>query len=212
MQPTLTSEQWNILVRAAQDEAELAKLFDGFRDRLKRIVSASIDQRLSRRIDASDILQETFVEASTRINEYLAKPNVSLFIWFRFLAKQRLAIMHRQNLSVQARDVRREIHFGATLSNSQSNAMLAMQLAARLTSVSATISKKELRQSVQLALDKLDDKSREILLLRHYEQLSNAESAEVLQISTTAASNRYIRALEKLKVLLQGQVDKFDVI
>ncbi len=197
--PTVTPQQWQILVQAAQDKAQLAELFDENRERLKRIVSSSIDHRLHSRMDASDVLQETFIEAFSRIHEYLAKPNVSLFVWLRFLAKQRLAIMHRQNLQVQARDARREL----SLDEDQgSKGALAAQLAGRLTTASATLSRKELKLEIQSALDRLDSKSREILMLRHFEQLSNVESAEVLQISTTAACNRYIRALERLKGML----------
>jgi len=200
--PTVTPQQWQILVQAAQDKAQLAELFYENRERLKRIVSSSIDHRLHRRMDASDVLQETFMEAFSRIHEYLANPNVSLFVWLRFLAKQRLTLMHRQNLQVQARDVRRELSLEAVEDDRQSKVALAAQLAGRLTTASASFSRKELRLEIQSALDRLDFKSREILMLRHFEQLSNVESAEVLQISTTAACNRYIRALERLKGML----------
>ena len=200
--PTVTPSQWKILVQAAQDKERLAQLFNEHRDRLKRIVGSSIDHRLNSRMDASDVLQETYMEAFSRIHEYLAKPNVSLFVWLRFLAKQRLSIMHRQNLHVQSRDARRELSLESIEDTRRSKVALAAQLAGRLTTASASFSRKELKLEIQSALDRLDAKSREVLLLRHFEQLSNVESAEVLQISTTAACNRYIRALERLKGML----------
>lgn len=202
--PSLTTEQWNLLAQAAQDKAQLAELFNQHRDRLKRIVSSCLDQRVQGRLDASDVLQETFIEAYGRVHEYLAEPKVSLFVWLRFLAKQRLAMMHRQHLSVQARDVRRDRPLLWDEENRHSSVLLATQLAARLTTASATLSRKELRLQIQDALNKLDEKSREVLLLRHFEQLSNVETAEVLAISSTAACNRYVRALERLKHLLNA--------
>lgn len=202
--PTVTPEQWKILVQAAQDKAKLAELFDQNRDRLKRIVSSSMDRRVQGRMDASDVLQETFIEAFGRVHEYLAAPNVSLFVWLRFLAKQRLAMMHRQHLGVQARDARRDMPLPEFANGHDAVSELAAQLAARLTTASAALSRKELGLNIQNALEKLDDKSREILLLRHFEQLSNSESAEVLQISPTATHNRYIRALERLKRMLNA--------
>ncbi len=202
--PSLTTEQWNLLAQAAQDKAQLADLFNQHRDRLKRIVSSCLDQRVQGRLDASDVLQETFIEAYGRVHEYLAEPKVSLFVWLRFLAKQRLAMMHRQHLSVQARDVRRDRPLLRDDENRRSSVLLATQLAARLTTASATLSRKELRLQIQDALNKLDEKSREVLLLRHFEQLSNVETAEVLAISSTAACNRYVRALERLKHLLKA--------
>ncbi len=202
--PSLTTEQWNLLAQAAQDKAQLAELFNQHRDRLKRIVSSCLDQRVQGRLDASDVLQETFIEAYGRVHEYLAEPKVSLFVWLRFLAKQRLAMMHRQHLGVQARDVRRDRPLLWDDENRRSSVLLATQLAARLTTASATLSRKELRLQIQDALNKLDEKSREVLLLRHFEQLSNVETAEVLAISSTAACNRYVRALERLKHLLKA--------
>ena len=202
--PSLTTEQWNLLAQAAQDKAQLAELFNQHRDRLKRIVSSCLDQRVQGRLDASDVLQETFIEAYGRVHEYLAEPKVSLFVWLRFLAKQRLAMMHRQHLSVQARDVRRDRPLLWDEENRHSSVLLATQLAVRLTTASATLSRKELRLQIQDAHNKLDAKSREVLLLRHFEQLSNVETAEVLAISSTAACNRYVRALERLKHLLNA--------
>ncbi len=201
--PSMTVAQWDQLVQAARNSAQLGELFAQHRDRLKRIVAASLDHRARGRMDASDVIQETFLEAFARINEYLQTPSVSIFVWLRFLVKQRLAMMHRQHLHVQARDARRDrpLPWAEAIRRS-SSVMLAAELAARLTTASAAFNRQELKREIQAALALLDEKSREMLVLRHFEQLSNIECAQVLEISTTAACNRYIRALERLKGLL----------
>lgn len=203
----IAAQQWELLKQASRDSVLLGELFGQHRDRLKRIVNAGLDHRVRVRMDASDVIQETFLEAFARINEYLETPEVSLFVWLRFLAKQRLAMLHRQHLHVQARDARRELPFEWIVEGHGSRLQLAAQLAAKLTTASVALARKELKREIQLALDKLDGKSYEVLMLRHFEQLSNAESAEVLHISPTAACNRYIRALERLRKLLDSPLD-----
>ena len=201
------SDQWREKVERARDTSHLGELFAESRERLKRIVAASIDSRVQGRIDASDVLQETLLEASNRIEEYIAAPNVSLFVWLRFLAKQQLTIAHRRHLNVKARDARRDQPLNLFGEGSGSAVVLAAQLAARLTTASAALSRKELQREIQSALAQLDEKSREILMLRHFEQLTNIETAQVLSISSTAACNRYVRALERLKQILVRRND-----
>lgn len=203
----IAAQQRKLLKQASRDSRLLGHVFGQHRDRLKRIVNAGLDQRVRVRMDASDVVQETFLEAFARINDYVEAPKVSLFVWLRFLAKQRLAMLHRQHLHVQARDARRELPLEWVVEGHGSRLQLAAQLAATLTTASVALARKEIKREIQLALDRLDDKSCEVLMLRHFEQLSNAESAEVLQISPTAACNRYIRALERLKKLLDSPPD-----
>lgn len=179
-----------------------------YRDRLKLVVCLRMDHRVQGRVDPSDVIQDTFLEACRRIDDYLADPSVSFFVWLRFLAKQRLAMIHRQHLRVQARDARRDVPLYDSGFNSVSAAALAAQLAARLTSPSMKLHKVEWKVRIQNALDQLDANSREILELRHFEQLSNSESAEVLGLSPTAACNRYVRALERLKLALGPVMDQ----
>ncbi len=196
------SEIDQLVELATRNSVQLGAIFGQHRERLKRIVSASLDPRVKVRVDASDVIQETFLEAIARIDEYLKVPRVSLFVWLRFLAKQRLALLHRKHLRVQGRNARRELAIDWGVENHSSRVQLAVQLAAKLTTASAALSRKEGKRKIESALEKLDGKSREVLMLRHFEQLSNVESAEVLQISPTAACNRYVRALERLKKLL----------
>jgi RNA polymerase sigma-70 factor (ECF subfamily) len=196
------AEQWDEMVQIAVDKSRLAELFDESRLRLKRIVTASMDHRVRARVDASDVLQETFVEATERIDAYMSAPKVSVFVWLRFLAKQQLAKMHRRHLGAQIRDASRDRSMDWNGDSRESAVALAAQLVTGLTTASAILQRKELRTEVRQGLDRLDDRSREILLLRHFEQLSNNEAADVLQISATAACNRYIRALDRLKLQL----------
>ena len=198
----MPSAAWQEQIDKVRDSSQLGELFAESRERLKRIVAASIDSRVQGRIDASDVLQETLIEATRRIDEYMAAPNVSLFVWLRFLAKQQLLIAHRRHLDVAARDVRRDLPMHAFADGSGSEFVLAAELAAKLTTASAALDRKELQLEIHSALAKLDEKSREILTLRHFEQLSNIEAAQVLSISSTAACNRYVRALERLKQIL----------
>ncbi len=197
-----TVAQLSDLDTLAQGNVQLCERLDRHRERLRKIVAATMDQRLHARLDASDVIQETFLEAMARIEEYRAEPRVSLFVWLRFLAKQRLAILYRQHVLAQVRDVRREVSMQRESNCDSTARALAAQVAARLTTASATLRKKELQCQIQSALGKLDDKSREMLILRHFEQLTNQETSEVLQISTTAACNRYVRAIERLKRML----------
>ncbi len=200
--PPPPSDRFKDRIPKARDNSQLGEIFEESRERLKRIVAASIDTRVQGRIDASDVLQETLLEASRRIEEYNAAPTVSLFVWLRFLAKQQLMMAHRRHLNVKARDARRDLPLHSFGEGSGSAVALAAQLAARLTTASAALSRKELQREIQSSLAQLDEKSREILMLRHFEQLTNIETAQVLSISSTAACNRYVRALERLKLIL----------
>ena len=166
------------------------------------MVRLRMDRRVRARVDASDVIQDTFAEASRRLNDYMKNPSVTFFVWLRYLATQQLQMQHRHHLGVQARDARREVAlFGGGLPEAKS-AVLAAQLLARLTSPSTAAARAEMKVNLLAALDAMDPIDREILALRHFEQLSNSETAQVLNISTTAACNRYVRALERFRPIL----------
>lgn len=186
----------------------LEALFAAHRERLCRMVQLRMDQRVQGRVDASDVIQEAFVEAAQRFDEYRAQPAVSPFVWLRFLTGQKLVQIQRRHLGVKARSVQREVRQGA--GPDATSAVLAAQLVGQLTSPSDAVSREEQRLRVQQALDDLDVIDREVLALRHFEQLSNAEAAEVLEIAPEAAYKRYIRALRRLKRLLSSESDLCD--
>jgi RNA polymerase sigma-70 factor (ECF subfamily) len=195
---------------AAGDEQALAEAFTHYRDRLRRMVLLRLDRRLQGRIDASDILQEAYLDVARRAAQYAANPTMPLFLWLRLLTGQRLLIVHRQHLHVKMRDVGQEVSLYRGALPQASSASLAAQLLGRLTSPSLAAMRAEMQLRLQEALNDLDPLDREVLTLRHFEELSNGETARVLGIHKSAASNRYIRALERLKKVLSGIPGFFD--
>jgi RNA polymerase sigma-70 factor (ECF subfamily) len=186
------------------DRQALIELFTRNRERLRRMVQLRLDRRLQGRVDASDVLQEAFLDVAKRTGEYLANPTMPPFLWLRFLTGQRLLGLHRRHLGAQMRDVGQEVslHHGA-LPQATSISLAAMLLG-HLTTPSRAAQRAELQIRVQEALNGMDPIDREVLTLRHFEELSNAETAQVLGLTKSAASNRYIRALRRLKEILSG--------
>lgn len=201
-----TMEPEELLSRAkAGDTGALAELFDLYRERLWQMVRLRLDARLQRRIDPSDILQETYLDVSRRFPEYAANPQMPFFLWLRWLTGQRLIDLHRAHLGAKMRDVRQEMSLYRGALPQASSVSLAAQLLGRLTSPSQAAVRAESQVRVQEALNGMEAIDREVLALRHFEMLTNEETAEVLGISRKAASNRYVRALKKLKALLSPE-------
>ena len=182
-------------------ETVLAQLFTAYRPRLARMIEFRLDRRLVRRIDPDDVLQEAYIDATRRLPDYLAAPQVSLYVWLRQLTWQTLLMMHRKHLS-------RKRHPGQEVSVSDDGAgdgttySLADAVLGSLTSPSQAVMREEQAAKLRSAFNSMEDLDREVLALRHFEQLSNQEVAEVLGLSKTAASNRYIRALSRLRDVL----------
>jgi RNA polymerase sigma-70 factor (ECF subfamily) len=189
---------------------ELAESFARHRDRLRRMVYLRLDRRLQARVDPSDVLQDAFLEASTRYGDYLQKPAMPLFLWLRFLVGQRLLLVHRQHLGVKARNAGRDVSLYQGALPEATSETLAAQLLGHLTSPSQAATRAELQLRLQAALNSMEAIDREVLALRHFEQLSNKESAEVLGIQERAASNRYVRALRRLKEVLSATPGFFE--
>jgi RNA polymerase sigma-70 factor, ECF subfamily len=192
------------------DEAALLDLFTRHRDRLKRMVKLRLDRRLQGRIDASDVLQEASIDVVRRAREYMARPSMPAFLWLRWITGERLLSLHRRHLGSKVRDAGLEVslHHGAL--PQATSVSLAAMLLGRLTSPTRAAQRAELQLRLQDALNAMDPIDREILTLRHFEDLNNNETAQVLGISKTAASNRYIRALKRLKDALAGMQGFFD--
>ena len=186
----------------AGDRQALSALLERHRDRLRRMVELRLDWRLQARIDASDILQDAFLEVATRLDEYLRSPELPLFLWLRLVVGQRLATVHRHHLGTQMRDAGREVSLYRDALPAASSAALAGQLLGRQTSPSQAAVRAERVVRLQEALNTLDPLDREVLALRHFEQLTAAETARVVGASEEAAAKRYIRALKRLKQIL----------
>jgi RNA polymerase sigma-70 factor (ECF subfamily) len=181
------------------DESALLELFARHRYRLKRMVKLRLDRRLQGRLDASDVLQEASIDVARRAREYVENRSMPVFLWLRWITGQRLVSLHRRHLGSKARDVGLEVslHHGAL--PRATSVSLAEMLLGRLTSPTRAALRAELQLRVQDALNAMEPIDREVITLRHFEELNNHETAQVLGISKTAASNRYIRALKRLK-------------
>lgn len=197
------SEIDEIRLAASGDRDLLGELLLRHEPRLLRMVELRLDPRLQSRIDPADVVQEAFLQASRRLKYYLRKPAVPFFVWLRFITAQALAAVHRRHLGVKARAAGREISIYRAAMPQASSAMLADRLVGKLTSPSRAAIKAELKVVVQEALNHMQDIDREVIALRHFEQLTNAETARVLEITEAAAWARYARALTRLKGVLK---------
>src|SRR5262249_48261176 len=126
------------------------------------------------------------------------------YLWLRALTGQRLVDLHRRHLGAEMRDAGREVSLHRGALPTASSASLAQQLLAGLTSPAQAALRAGVQLRLQEALNSMDPVDREVLVLRHFEELSNVEAAEVLGIATAAASKRYIRALRRLKAILNA--------
>ena len=188
-----------LALAAAGDETALTQLFSRYRKRLKQMVRLRLNRRLQGRVDDSDVLQEAYLEAARRLPEYLADRPLPFFLWLRHLAGLKLAEVHRRHLGTQRRDADREVTLHRGGLPEADSVSLAKQLLGKLTTPSQAAIKAETRLFVQEALNSMDPVDREVLALKHFEQLSNAEVAETLGLNESTASSRYLRALKRLK-------------
>lgn len=196
-------EQSEIISRLKADREEaLAYFFSLVRERLKRIVNFRLDYRLNGRVSESDVLQDTYVRAAQRLEGYLQKPAMPLFVWLRLEVQQQLIDIHRHHFGAEKRDIRREVKL-AQPKPGQTSMALAAHLVAQLTSVSQLFEKAEQIAKVEKTLAEMNELDREVIALRHFEELSNIETAEVLGIQPAAASKRYLRALKRLREIME---------
>lgn len=202
-------EHEELLQQLTSDREEaLAKFYSIVRDRLARVVAFRLDYRLSGRVSESDVLQDTYVRAAQRIESYLDKPDMPFFVWLRLEANQRLHEIHRQHFGAEKRDIRREVNLSQKPSANQTSLALAAHLVAQMTSASQIIERAEQINKLERTLNEMNELDREVIALRHFEELSNLETAEILKIEPAAASKRYIRALKRLKEIMDSLKDE----
>jgi RNA polymerase sigma-70 factor, ECF subfamily len=200
-----SSETNQVLPQEAQGDPErFGALLEQYRPRLRRMVALRLDPRLHGRIDPSDVIQETFLEASARLAAYLRRPTMPFFLWLRFLAGQKLVTLHRHHLGTRMRDAGREVALYRGRLPEATSAALAAQLLGHETRPSEAAIRAELKVRLQEALNSMDPLDREILALRHFEQLSQAEAAHVLGLTDSGACRRHLRALKRLKEILSN--------
>jgi RNA polymerase sigma-70 factor (ECF subfamily) len=198
-----SSATLDILARArAGDRAALDAIFTQHRTRLRRMVEIRLDRRLQARVDASDVVQDAYIDVFGRLDEYLADPKLSLFLWLRLVVGDRLMKVHRQHLGAQMRAAGREVSLYRDALPIASSAALAAQLLGKFTSPTQAAMRAERMMRLQDALNSLEPIDREILSLRHFEELTRQEAAQALGIEEAAAAKRYVRALKRLKEAL----------
>ncbi len=190
----------------AGDPAAAAELFMAYQERLKKMVRLRLDRRLQGRLDTSHVLQEAFLDIQKKAGE-LADREIPPYLWMRRVTVERLLILHRHHLGAQASDAGQEVSLTrggppAATTNSLANLLLGRQNSPTHAALRA-----ERQYRLQEALNGMDPVDREILALRHFEELSNNETAEVLGLSKTVASDRYIRAVKRLKEILAALPD-----
>src|SRR5262249_34112013 len=201
---TNTDANANLLRQATQGDLQaMGRLFEVSRQRLRLMVDLRLDRRLQGRLGPSDVLQEAFLDACKRIGEYTQKASMPFFVWLRLLTAEKLLFLHRHHLGVQMRDAGREVQLPVDALCPASSAVLAAELVARHPSPSEAAAKAEMRSRLESALDEMDPVDREVLVLRHFEQLTNGETAVSLALTESAASQRYVRALERLRAMLK---------
>jgi RNA polymerase sigma-70 factor (ECF subfamily) len=183
------------------DRAARDRLLGRHRQRLRNLIALHLDPRIAARIDPSDVVQESLAEADRRLADYLGSRPLPFYPWLRRLALQRLTDLHRLHLRSQERSVRRE-EARLPLLSDDSVQRLAGRLVARGSNPSAGLHRRDLRERLRAALSRLAERDREVLILRHLEQLSVKEIASVLGITEGAVKVRHVRALERLRLAL----------
>lgn len=200
-QPADVSESVIAQMRGGSEDA-LAEVFSHYRERLRRIVRFRLDYRIAGRVSDSDVLQETFIAAVKRLDHFKGREEMPPFLWLRLLIGQQLIDLHRQHLKAGMRDARKEVSIQQNLPSPHTSMAIAAQLVGRATGVSELVSRAEQIERLELTLNEMDPIDREVIALRHFEELSNNETAKVLEIESAAASKRYVRAMTRLGELM----------
>jgi RNA polymerase sigma-70 factor (ECF subfamily) len=190
--------EWLDEARRGRTEA-VGRLLSAYRAAIHRMVEMRLDRRLRSRLDVSDVVQEVLLEVSRRLREYLNNPGLSFRLWVRRIALDRVIDAHRRHRQAGRRSMdREEIAAQPKASDSSRQEPLALLVDPQLTPAAAAV-QRELVQRVEATIDQLEPPDIEILLLRHYERLTNQEAAAVLGLSEPAAAMRYLRALRRLR-------------
>jgi RNA polymerase sigma-70 factor (ECF subfamily) len=196
-----SSETLDLLRQArAGDKAAFERLFAEHRPQLRRFVDMRLDPKLRARVDASDVVQETQMEVLGRLADYLERQPMPFRLWLRKTAYERLLKIRRRHVEAAQRSLEREVPLP-----DRSSFALAQQLLASGSTPSQHLDKREIARRVRQAIAQLAENDRQIVLMRNFEGMSNREVAQVLQIDPATASQRFGRALLRLrKLLLSG--------
>ena len=191
----------NHLIDQAQagDQDSFAQLFEHFRGRLRRMIVLRMDPRIRARFDASDVLQDAFVEISRRLPSLATRElDLPFFLWVRMVTGERLLQLHRVHLAAEKRSANRDVSIDNAAMPDASSVFLASQLAGQFTSVDQRLKREDTRVKLEAALNAMAAADREIIAMRHYEELSTVDIATILGITRSGVSKRYLRAIERL--------------
>ena len=204
------ADQTQTLIQRVRDGSDDAKelLLERHRESLRRMIAARLDRKVRHRVDASDIVQDVLVEADRRLVKYMDNPVMPFHLWLRHMAKDRIIDAHRRHRVSAKRSVDREQSMVAGGRTDRSTVELAAQLSDQQMTPAAAATMHELQVRFEAAIDQLGDQDREIVLMRHFEHLTNQEAAEVLGLTEPAASMRYLRAMRRLRALLENPDDE----
>jgi len=186
------------------DKAAINGLLSRHREAIKRMIDRRMDRVVQHRVDASDIVQDVMLEANRRLGDYLANPTMPFQLWLRHMARDRLIDAHRRHRVAANRSVDREVSLPAGGAGDRSAADVVAGIADRELTPAAAATWHELERRFAAAVEQLEEDDRQIVLLRHFEHLSTADAAAALGLSKPAAGMRYLRAMRRLRVLLEG--------
>ncbi len=194
------------LARKGDSEA-INQLMERHRDSLRHLVRMRLDRQIQPRVDASDIVQDVLIEASRRLDDYLANPVMPFHLWVRHIAHDRIIDAHRRHRVSAKRSVNREQAMVVPGGMNQSSIILVRELMDGGRSPASQVIERELAGLVEGAITDLEELDAEVIVMRHYEQLTNQEIAQALGLTEPAASMRYLRAIKRLRELMQGKLD-----
>lgn len=198
-----------LLIAARQGDADaINRLLEKHRAPVRRLVELRLDRKVQRRVDVSDVVQDVMIEANGRLQKYLANPSMAFHLWLRQIARDRIIDTYRRHRVSGKRNMDREQPMTIAAGPDQSSMELAIELRDPALTPAAAATQREIAEEIERAVQKLGDQDREMILMRHYEHLSNIEIAEVLGVNPPAASMRYLRAVRRLRELLQPDSDE----
>ncbi len=202
-----TSDDTQELLQSVRDGqgGAVDALLDRHREAVRRMIDMRMDRRLQQRVDASDIVQDVLIEANRRLSDYLANPIMPFHLWIRQMAKDRLIDAHRRHRVAARRSLDREQPLASVVHDEESALDLAGQLADGQLTPAAAATWQELQRRFEEACAQLDPQDQEIVVMRHFERLSNGEVAEALGLSAQAASMRHLRAMRRLRKVFAGE-------
>lgn len=198
-----TEKTQELLIGVQEGNADAVnRLLERHRESVRRMVQMRLDQKIRRRVGVSDVVQNVMIEINRRLGDYLSNPQLSFHLWIRQITKDRIIDAHRRHRGSAKRSVDKERPLVGVPAMDRSTIQLAAQLRDGEQTPATAATQRELARILEQAIGQLGEQDQEMIAMRHYEQLSNQEVAEVLGLSEPAASMRYLRAVRRMRELL----------